>query len=357
MQTSIIIYRLFDVADEINLDDVQAVWLSRNLIASRLRLSRTMAQSLTFKNPPVLVELGMHELALAGETYPVEVKARIQDLGVICLIFKIDLPEELSYDHFLQLAVATDELDEKQVRGYLDAVLQTILPACTKQRVSEFEEDFVVYYFREPIPADWDLAPILVKDSAPLSVQTRSGALDKSNIFSYSDDICYLAWDSAIVYDKSGIMDVPDLLEFANAQFLEQRYYDNVLDSAIERAYDEVGAAGSTATLDAHHLDSSRGQLLETMSDISKLTSNITNALQVTEDVFYARVYARYLELLKAGDWQNNITFKLRVLARCYHLLSSEASRIESAHLARRRNLLLALLVVLGFAFLLKQLC
>ena len=36
MNTSMIVYRLFDVADEINLDLVQALWTSRNKIASRL---------------------------------------------------------------------------------------------------------------------------------------------------------------------------------------------------------------------------------------------------------------------------------------------------------------------------------
>ena len=354
MDTSLIMYRLFDVADEIDLDQVQAVWLSRNLIASRLRLSRASAQSLTFKNPPVLVELGMHELELAGMTYPVEVKARIQELGVICLIFNVALPEELTYAQLHQLSMATDALDEQMVRGYLDAVLETIAPACTKQRVSEFEEDFVVYYFRDPIPADWDLAPILMKDDEPLSVQTRTGAMDPANVFSYSDDICYLAWDSAIVHDPSGIMDVPDLLEFANAQFLEERYYDNVLDAAIEKAYDDVNAA--SVGLDPARFAASRSQLLETMSDVSKLTGNITNALQVTEDVFYARVYARYMELLKARDWQQNIAFKLRVLGRCYNLLAQEDARSRAERLAERRNLLLALLVVLGVVALLMQL-
>lgn len=53
MNTSMIVYRLFDVADEINLDLVQALWTSRNKIASRLRLDRISTKSITFKDPPV----------------------------------------------------------------------------------------------------------------------------------------------------------------------------------------------------------------------------------------------------------------------------------------------------------------
>ena len=74
MNTSMIVYRLFDVADEINLDLVQALWTSRNKIASRLRLDRISTKSITFKDPPVLVELGSHEMELAAK--PIWLKSR-----------------------------------------------------------------------------------------------------------------------------------------------------------------------------------------------------------------------------------------------------------------------------------------
>ena len=69
MNTSMIVYRLFDVADEIDLDLVQALWTSRNKIASRLRLDRISTKSITFKDPPVLVELGSHDMKLGNGTY------------------------------------------------------------------------------------------------------------------------------------------------------------------------------------------------------------------------------------------------------------------------------------------------
>ena len=47
MNTSMIVYRLFDVADEIDLDLVQALWTSRNKIAST-RLDRISTKSYYF---------------------------------------------------------------------------------------------------------------------------------------------------------------------------------------------------------------------------------------------------------------------------------------------------------------------
>ena len=112
MRTNIIVYRLFDVADEVNLDQVQALWLSRNKIASRLRLDRISTKSITFHDPPVLVELGSHEMEIGAKTYLVEVKARIQDLGVICVIFNIALDEDITYDEYLKLVLDTEEIPE-----------------------------------------------------------------------------------------------------------------------------------------------------------------------------------------------------------------------------------------------------
>ena len=57
MNTSMIVYRLFDVADEINLDLVQALWTSRNKIASRLRLDRISTKSILYYFDDLLVDI------------------------------------------------------------------------------------------------------------------------------------------------------------------------------------------------------------------------------------------------------------------------------------------------------------
>ena len=115
MNTSMIVYRLFDVADEINLDLVQALWTSRNKIASRLRLDRISTKSITFKDPPVLVELGSHEMELGGKTYLAEIKARIFDLGVISLIIRIPFEDDVTYDEYLDMAIVSENMPEDEI--------------------------------------------------------------------------------------------------------------------------------------------------------------------------------------------------------------------------------------------------
>ena len=323
MHSSIILYHLFDVADEINLKMVEAIWAARNKIASRLRFDKSAPESISIKNPPVLVELGTHDMTFAGKEYTATINARIYDIGVVSLIFHIELPETITESEFTDLAIAVDTLPEDTVREYIKAVTDTIRPACTRMRISDFDEDFVVYYFRDPLP-DWDYPPIMMKDRTPLSEETRKDVM--ANHFSYSTgDVIYLTWDTALLYDSTGSMDLPDLLEFANAQFLELRYYDDALRQDIERTYDDIDEAGSPdgpSRLRAFR--QIRTDLMEVMADMSVLTSNVDNALQVTEDVFNARVYARFMELLHADVWRENISTKLRVLERIYGLFNTE---------------------------------
>lgn len=346
MNTSMIVYRLFDVADEIDLDLVQALWTSRNKIASRLRLDRISTKSITFKDPPVLVELGSHDMKLGNGTYLTEVKARIFDLGVISLILRIHFEDDVTFDEYMDMSIVSENMPEDEIRSYLDAVLETIRPACSNERVSDFDEDFVVYYFQDKVPENWDIVPLLLKDRTPVSPETRAETL--ANRFTYTDDVCYLAWDSAVVYDPSGSLDVPDLLEFANAQFLELRYYDNALNEAIDRTYDELEAAekGSTGSRQTSYRKI-RGRLMELMADVSTLTSNINNALQVTEDIFYARIYTRYLDLLRASVWKDNIENKMLVIQRSYNLLNEEVSMYRFEYIGMSAVTLLAIILLL----------
>ena len=138
MNTSMIVYRLFDVADEIDLDLVQALWTSRNKIASRLRLDRISTKSITFKDPPVLVELGSHDMKLGNGTYLTEVKARIFDLGVISLILRIHFEDDVTFDEYMDMSIVSENMPEDEIRSYLDAVLETIRPACSNERALSF---------------------------------------------------------------------------------------------------------------------------------------------------------------------------------------------------------------------------
>jgi len=67
-------------------------------------------------------------------------------------------------------------------------------------------------------------------------------------------------------------MDLPDLLEFANAQFLELRYYDNALRWYHRSFYDEIDVLNkSQETRKVPTYRAVRNKLMEQMADMSVL--------------------------------------------------------------------------------------
>lgn len=332
MSLSILIYRLYDTADEIELGTAQSVWSTQNQV-SRLKLTRVPPKAIAFKNPPVTVELGTYELAIAGRTLNAEVRARIYDIGVISIILRIQLPANTTYDELVDLAVSIDIIPDDKFTSHVEKVLKTIRPAVKNERKPEFYEDFVVYYFKEW--KDWDPVPLLLKDKLPVNEETRRSTL--ANKLSYADDITIMTWDSALVYDPTGSYDIPDLLEFANAQFLELRYYDHLLDLEIERMYDSIEEANVRAgyrKLDQYRRI--RRQLLELMADLAAVTSRVRNSLRVTEDVFFSRVYSSYMGILRVTDWKESIDEKISIIQHSYNQLNDEVvtSRAEIMEIA-----------------------
>ena len=110
---------------------------------------------------------------MAAKPIWLEIKARIFDLGVISLIIRIPFEDDVTYDEYLDMAIVSENMPEDEIHHYLDAVLETIRPACSNERVSDFDEDFVVYYFKENILTGiWSRCYLKIE---PLSVNKLAG--------------------------------------------------------------------------------------------------------------------------------------------------------------------------------------
>ena len=237
MPCDIMIYRLYDTANGIDLEKAAAL-LAAGSSVTRLRLTRVPPKSILFKNPPVDALLARQTVELGGRQFFADVRARIYDLGVVSVLLRLSLPDDINHDEFLNLAIAADKLPESHFLTPLQSLMTAIRPVVTGEHPPAINEDLVIYYFREN--KDWDPVPLLLGEKETVSAETRRQTL--FHTFSYATDYTILGWDKAIVYDPTGSPDIPDLLEFANAQLLELRYYDYVLDREIEKMYDDINS-------------------------------------------------------------------------------------------------------------------
>jgi len=122
-------------------------------------------------------------------------------------------------------------------------------------------------------------------------------------------------------------MDVPDLLEFANAQLLEFAFFDNRLDGVLEEAYDDVeDVFRSGGLLKFRRVRYVSSRLMMIVVDVTELAGRVINALKMTEDVFYATVYMGAAEVLGLSAWMQSVENKTETLHNIYSMLTEEAA-------------------------------
>lgn len=349
---AVIAFRLFDIAYEIDLPKVESVWAARARTASRSRLTTTPPKAMVFEVPPVSLTLDPITLTLDGIAVPIEVTTRIYDFGAVSIALRVPV-RDAAWSVFVTQVNAVDRLVGHAQADPWDLLLQqlrtVIAPALIRPEASSaLQEDYligVVYGFDQDISAtrlqEWvDLIPLLSGEQRALSDSARQDLL-RQRFSYYTDDLVVLTWDRAFIYEPRGDSDVIDVLEIANAQLLEMRYYDELLDAELPRMYDMVAAErGKLAPLAARRFANLARRFQTLVAEVTELTEKVDNALQVTEDVYLARVYSAALDLFRVSTVSGAVDRKLAIIRDTYSALYDEAS-------SRRAELLEVLIVLL----------
>jgi hypothetical protein len=336
---SVIAQRLFDICYSIDLVQAETLWADRKGgKTSRSHLGKTPAKALTFDVPPLVINLECVVIHLAGVDRPVEVSVRIYDFGVVAVSLRIDA-RDLTWFEFGELFDVVDKtigpLAQSQVWSELLAgICPTLTPAMVRPNVLRLQEDYLLAVVREwdqpMIAADLlnqlNLAPLLSGEKRPLSESERQELL-RHNFSYYEDDLVVLNWDRAFIYEPRGDTEVCDILEVANAQLLEFRYYDELLDAELPRMYDLVEATRrKTSLLSSRRFANLARKLYTLVAEVTELTEKVDNALQVTEDVYLARIYQSALKVFRVPQVSAAVDRKLSIIRDTYTALFDEAS-------------------------------
>lgn len=358
-----VVYRLFDVGYEIALDRVLELLATQ--APERVRPVRGEAQALQIPNPPITVILGAEAVVLGGERLTVEVSARIFDFGVVSLRARVPAPSHCSWLGFVDFG---EQLDAAAVipsllDGHLRSLVDRIKSCIDRPAIAQQTEDYIVYRVARltdtqgvpVLPAmllDALVSPLLLNDRRTLSVEAMRELLPHR--FSYTaDDLAILTWDNALIVDPSLVdTDVQFILEFANAQLLELRFYDATLDAELPRMYDRIeavrpGSRGVAALFNRRYAPLLAG-LQRTVADSTELVERVENALKVTDDVYLARIYASALELFRGKTWRAGIDRKLAIIRETYSMLNDEQQSARSEALEVAIVLLIVLEILLA---------
>lgn len=350
----IVVYRLFDVGSYIDLALVETQ--AGEKPATRMRLSKhAQVKALEFKNPPVSFQLDEFSKPLFNATPAVAVTARVYDFGVISISFSIPVPPGTTMAELEEVArtLDSDEGVEEKAREFADEVLSSLSEAVTDPGVREgFVEDYTVFFMErlegaekaEDLLQAYDPSGLLLYETGELSAGLREETL--RHRFSYRpDDLVLLHYDNALVVEPSGNRDVLDIVEFANAQLLVLRCCDDVLDRELDRTYEELSRKGRVSLMRLGEFEGLALKITELVRDLTEVTEKVNNALKLTEDVYYARVYTTAMGIFRSRDWEGSIKEKLKILSDTYGMLHNEIS-IKRSHLLEGIIILLILIEV-----------
>jgi hypothetical protein len=312
---------------------------------------------LRFERPPLAEILEPFTLQ-SGER--VEGKAKYYDYGVVSielqLSFECDWTSIVS--QFARWSAAAEL--ENRATELLRAALKRNPGALIKPVDTWLREDYSIIQLHEvrddkgrALSASellaqhaHEIAQLVRAESVPLSDAERQEVLQSS--ISYSQgDLLIVGWLGALVYGGSDEAAATiQLLEYANTQLLEFRYYDGLLTDLLSTVYRslERGAGVFSAwrlSREAAHLNTIR-------LDVMELTERIDNAIKFLSDMFYARLYGLVAAKVGVPDYRRLVDQKLRTAGELYRFMVDQFNQSRSFVL----ELLVVIILVIELFFL-----
>lgn len=344
---SLYIYRIYETGREFNLDLLEGQ-LPHEHMPSRARFSRVNTKSIQMEVPPLLVKLGIFPVDENSNDVFFTAQAKIFDIGAISICLSYEQKNSANNDlEGIGLRFSGQKgLDGIFVRA-LEFLQKLVQPGLDSLQIDpEFYEDYTIYRIThaDELP---DPVPLLMGERIDFSEQMREQVL--KNRLSYSkEDFALLTWDTALICDTGDPGDLRDLIEFANVQLLELRYYDNVLNRQMEKMYDDIDLAETKSRYrKMRHYREIITTRMQLIADITEVRERIENLIKITEDIYYARVYQTTLRVLRSDQWTESVNRKLKVIQQNYTLLSNEVNIQHSYFL----EWIIIVLITLEFGF------
>ena len=182
----------------------------------------------------------------------------------------------------------------------------------------------------------------------PLSASEREEVL-RSTLSYYPTDLIVVAWAAALVYDKPDATSaILELLEYANTQLLEFRYYDDLLTRLLSNVYSSL--EGEDGFFSRWRLPGRAGRVNRLRLDIMDLAERTEYAVKFISDTYYARVYRLSSAKIGVEDYRTLVDEKLKTAGELYEFMVKQFNERRMFVL----ELVVAILVLLDVILLLR---
>ena len=314
---------LFDVAESINLTRLAELL---PVAAERAKLAAKASPSyVEYQVPPVQMDGDAIGFATRDDF---RVRIKVFDYGVVSCAFTRpfagDWPELLR----VAFGLANEQSLETSATAACAALVDRLAPALEQRRARFLSEDYFVFAVSEIegapdaetliAEAGATIAQLLRAEIEPLSPQQRDEVLSQRLSY-YARDLVVPTWSSALVYDtEAGIHAAVEILEYANSQLLQFRYYDELLDGRLASIYKEIETTETYRRWWPRRYTRAARRVHALFIDVNELTDRTENALKLVGDVYAARLLALAHSRLAVTAWRDSVRDKLKTLDEIY---------------------------------------
>jgi hypothetical protein len=324
---------LFDIAEEFELQHFRSV-LGTSPSRREPAFRHPAPEYVRFERPPVV-----ESLPSCGEYHgrPLSGRIRYFDYGVASV--ELQLSFGADWNGLVLLAnqwISSPEL-ESLVTPLLRERLDRLKGGLVKPNAEWISEDYYVVQLDPVVDGDDSeslTAEDLIRQYGPQIAQivrgeeltlspSERGEVLQSRMSYYPTDLLVVGWVAAFVYDTPfAAAPTIDLLEYANTQLLEFRYYDEVLTRVLGNVYKLLERRRSVwgqwrLAREAENLNTIR-------LDYRELAERTENAIKFLSDMFYARAYRLAAARIGVNDYRNLVTEKLQTARDLYESMVNE---------------------------------
>ncbi|MGE0815789.1 MAG: hypothetical protein AB7O28_13075 [Vicinamibacterales bacterium] len=342
-------FYLFDVAESADLAAVRAM-LGAAGESARFAPRSAIPSYVRYQHPPVQVD---------GEAVGVPAvdgwaaRFKIYDYGVVSLA--LTRPFEEAWPALITLAqsaMGNPALDVS-AEAACRQVAERLRTALQAPRDAYLSEDYFVVGVTAADGAPTadallaahgdDIARLLRGEREAISVQERDEVL-RHRLSYLASDLVVPSWNGAFVYDsEAGLAGALELLEFANSQLLQFRYYDGRLDDELQRIYARLQATKWYEPWIGRRYTAAARMLHGVLIDVNELTDRTENALKLVGDVYAARLLGLTGARLGLAAWKDAVKDKLKTLDDVYRFA------VDQTSMDRGEVLELAIVLILVF--------
>jgi hypothetical protein len=340
-------FYLFDIAEAISLDRIATI-VGHAASPAKLSPKPATPPYVQYQQPPLTFDGSVIDVPHVMDLH---VRVRVYDYGIVS--FALSRPFSGTWAELIALGqqLVDNPSLEAELGSSCQRLVSRVVTALDKPRQTFLFEDYAVFTVSaldRPLTADAlvaehgaDIARLLRGENQKLSKREIESVLD--NRLSYlEDDAVIPTWNAAFVYDTEvGAAAAEDIIEFANSQLLQFRFYDQMLDAELGKLYDELQKDRRPYVLGARRYTRAARQVHALFIDIRELLDRTENALKFIGDIYAARMFALVGARLGLDRWKEHVRDKLRTLDEIYHFA------VEQSSIARGELLELTIIAIL----------